>query len=79
MQFSHGFWKVMEIENANFYDLECLGKKWIFKMAMEMFRIFARKDSKDILKWIWLSVVVNMYGYAMFVHFTIYNTKHLPS
>ena len=51
-------------------------EKWIFKMAMEMFSIFVQNDSKDILKGIWLSVVVNMYGYAMFVHFTIYNRKH---
>ena len=36
----YGFWKVMEIENAVFQDLESFGKEKIFKMAMERFSIF---------------------------------------
>jgi len=44
------FWKVMEIENVFFQDLENFGKGRIFKMAMEMFWIFVRKNSKTIQK-----------------------------
>ena len=44
------FWKAMEIENANFQDLESFEKEKSFKMAMEKFWIFVWKNSKNILK-----------------------------
>ena len=44
------FWKVMEIENAIFQDLECFGKERIFKMALEIYSIFIWKSSKNILE-----------------------------
>ena len=33
-------WKVLEIDNAIFQDLQCYGKMKIFKMTMEKFWIF---------------------------------------
>ena len=33
----YGFWKVMEIENVIFQDLESFGKERIFEMAMAKF------------------------------------------
>ena len=50
--FLESFWKVMEIENAIFQDLEIFGKERIFKMNMEKFWIFVWRDSKNILKWL---------------------------
>ena len=64
----------MEIENAIFQDLESFRKERIFKMVVEKCLIFVWKNSKNILKWIKLSVVVNTV-YVVFVHFTIYNTN----
>ena len=45
------FWKVLEIDNAIFQDLESFGKESIFKMAVEKFWIFIWKNSRNILKW----------------------------
>ena len=44
------FWKVVEIENAIFQDLESFGKERIFKMAMARVWIFVWKSTKKILK-----------------------------
>ena len=41
-----GFWKVMEIDNAIFLDLESFGKERFFKMAMEKFWIFIWRNSE---------------------------------
>ena len=46
-------------------------------MAMEEFWIFVRKNSRNISKWMSLSVVLNTV-YNALAHFTIYNTKHNP-
>ena len=46
----YGFWKVVEIENSIFQDLESFGKERIFKMAMEKFWISVWENSKNILK-----------------------------
>ena len=40
------FWKVMEIDNAIFHDLESFGKGIFFKMAMEQFWIVVWENSK---------------------------------
>ena len=45
------YWKVIEIENVIFQDLEVLDKRWLFIMAMEKFRIFAWKGANHIQKW----------------------------
>ena len=66
----------MEIENAIFQDLGSFEKERIFKMDMAKFWI-VWKSSKNILKWIWLSFVLNTV-YIMFVHFNIHNAKHSP-
>ena len=55
-------------------DLDSFGKERISKMAMEKFWIFA---SKSILNWMQLIVILNTV-YVMFVHLTLYNTKHNP-
>ena len=44
-------WKVIEIENAIFQDLESFGKERIFKMAVEKFWIFVWKNYRNILEW----------------------------
>ena len=66
----------MEIENAIIQDLGSFEKERIFKMDMAKFWI-VWKSSKNILKWIWLSFVLNTV-YIMFVHFNIHNAKHNP-
>ena len=43
------FWKVMEIENAIFHNLESFGKEMIFEMAMRKCWIVWKK-SNHILK-----------------------------
>ena len=71
-----GFWKVLEIENAFFQDLESFGKEMIFKMAMESFGLLFG-NSRNILKWMYLSFVLNTV-YVVFVHSAIYNAKYNP-
>ena len=44
-------------------------------MAMEEFWIFVSENSKNMLKWIELSAILNIV-YVMSVHCTIYNIKH---
>ena len=44
------FWKIMEIENAIFQDLESFRKDRIFKLAMEKFWIFVWKNSNHIIE-----------------------------
>ena len=45
------FWKVMEIDNAIFQDLESFGNERFFKLAMEKLWTFWG-EILDILKWI---------------------------
>ena len=47
------------------------------RMAIEKCWSFVCKNSKNILKWMKFSIVLDTI-YVMFVHFTIYNTKHNP-
>ena len=46
------FWKVTDIENSIFQDLESFREERILKIAMEKFWIFVNKNAKNILKWI---------------------------
>ena len=69
------FWKVMGIKIAIFEDLQSFGRDRIFKM--EKFWMFVWKNSENILKWMYLSFVLNTL-YARFAHFTIYDAKHNP-
>jgi len=42
-QGSNGFWKVMEIDNVIFHDMDSFGKGKFFKISIEMFWILFRK------------------------------------
>ena len=70
------FWKVMELKMLLSRTWRVLGKE-IFNMTIEKFWIFVWKNSKYILKWMQLSVVLNTV-HVMFVHFVVYNVKHSP-
>ena len=59
------------MENDIFQDLGSFGKGTFFKMVMEYFCIFVWKNSKYVLKWMQLSVVLNTV-YDMFAHSIIY-------
>ena len=45
-------WKVMEIDNAIFQDLETFGKRDVFQSGYEKFWKFVWENSKNMLKWI---------------------------
>ena len=46
----YGLWKVIEIENAIFQDLDSFGKERISKMALKKFWIFVWENSENFLK-----------------------------
>ena len=66
------FWKVMEIKNAIFQDLESFGKEMIFKIAMEKFWIL--KISQNGCSLVSYSA---LYMLCMFI-LPFINTKHNP-
>ena len=58
-------------------DLESFRRERIFQIAIELFWIFVCKNSKNTLKWMKHSAILNTIC-VMFIYFIIYTTKHNP-
>ena len=77
VQSPYGFWKVMEIENAIFQQLESFSKGRIFCIGYGNVFDISCENPNHILKWMKFSFLLSTV-YVMCVHFTIYNTEHNP-